>query len=242
MRGFLIAIVLMGLSAAAGFVIGQRAERSAIEAGDQLRLNTNIESERMLREMQAADEAARRRGETVPMRSIQLGYVRYVALRGITNSQGVARFAVEGDYSYLFDPTCEVVQVPDGFLTDFASIPAWARIFFNPSNYAEAALTHDWLYANGLRGDQEGRAKADLIFRTALEELGKSGFEIAVLHRAVRWGGGGGYGRPDDFAFYDPQSGSVINNRPRPAQLYGNANDLTGDDRLMFGRTPCITP
>jgi hypothetical protein len=40
-----------------------------------------------------------------------------------------------------------VVTVPDGFVTDLASIPAWARWLFNPyaPETAKAACVHDYL-------------------------------------------------------------------------------------------------
>jgi hypothetical protein len=235
-----IVLILLGIAGFGGFWLGQRAERSAIEVGDAMTINSNLEAERSLREMQAADAAARARGERVPMRSVQLGFVRYTALRGVENAEGNARFAVDGDYSYLFDATCEVVNVPSGFLSDFASIPGFARVFFNPSNYAEAALTHDWLYATGKKGDKAGRKKADDVFRAALTELGKSSTEINLLYRAVRLGGSNGYGRPDDHVFLDPVTRAIVSNRPKPASPYMPAGQLVGDDRGLFGNTPCI--
>lgn len=91
-----------------------------------------------------------------------------------------------------FDETVEPegwsIEVPAGFVTDFASIP---RIFWNilpPAGlYAKAALIHDWLYYQGCVGDVSvSREYADTVFLHAMEELGVSWFRRQVMYRAVR--------------------------------------------------------
>ncbi|WP_139385602.1 DUF1353 domain-containing protein, partial [Salmonella enterica] len=53
---------------------------------------------------------------------------------------------------YLSDDNSDVIEVPAGFVTDFASVP---RIFWTilPSDgkYAKAAIIYDYLYDNALR-------------------------------------------------------------------------------------------
>jgi hypothetical protein len=84
-----------------------------------------------------------------------------------------------------------MIDVPAGFVTDFASIP---RIFWNiapPSYYAKPAILHDWLYYNGAVGDLVvTRAQADKTFRDALKETGVNGTRRWIMWSAVRTFGG----------------------------------------------------
>jgi hypothetical protein len=48
-------------------------------------------------------------------------------------------------------PSNEIIKVPVGFVTDFASIPrAFWSILPPIDNYAKAAVIHDWLYWEGI--------------------------------------------------------------------------------------------
>lgn len=89
------------------------------------------------------------------------------------------------------------VFIPKGFRTDLASIPALGRVVLNPADYAEAALVHDFLYALGLEGQ---RARADAWFLRALHRSGINDRPARLMHRAVRFGGERGYGRPEEIA------------------------------------------
>lgn len=79
-----------------------------------------------------------------------------------------------------------IIEVPEGFVCDLASIPAVARILF-PVNgeWTEAAVIHDWLY------DQQigKRKEADQIFLQAMKELGVSWWRRRAMYAAVRAGG-----------------------------------------------------
>ncbi|MEZ5900108.1 MAG: DUF1353 domain-containing protein [Hyphomicrobiaceae bacterium] len=99
------------------------------------------------------------------------------------------------DYWYLTAPMrwhvpgvtpCEVV-VPQGFTTDFASVPSSFWSWMPPiGRYGLPAIVHDWLY-----WDQAGeRRDADDVFDGALAELGVPGWKRFVLYRSVRWFGG----------------------------------------------------
>lgn len=78
------------------------------------------------------------------------------------------------------------VDVPEGFKTDFASVP---RIFWNiippTGDYAFAAVIHDYLYVTG----DVKRKKADTIFLTLMKKAGVSFWKRRVMYRAVRLGG-----------------------------------------------------
>lgn len=79
------------------------------------------------------------------------------------------------------------ILVPDGFVSDFASIPRifWAVIGHPAGKYAQAAVLHDFLYRSGYFT----RARCDEIFREACEVLGVSRFKTWILWLGIRIGG-----------------------------------------------------
>jgi len=88
------------------------------------------------------------------------------------------------------------MEVPEGYITDFASIPPAVRGVFPPfGRHAKAAVLHDWLY---LVGEPGQKPFADRIFLDAMEELGVSWARRNIMYRAVQVGGGGGYRREGD--------------------------------------------
>lgn len=119
----------------------------------------------------------------------------------------------------------EIYRVPRTFETDFASIPEFARWAINPfGNHAEAAVIHDWVYASGLhkpsgeletdpKAIEKARKKADHIFRYAMKEQGVNLVKRNIMFAAVRLGGGGAFGRDDEWAgrFKDPESFQSVN-------------------------------
>ena len=81
------------------------------------------------------------------------------------------------------------IDVPIGFMTDFASVPRplWA---FLPrwGKYGNAAVIHDWCYWEQKR--TRNRKKSDEIFREAMEALKVPKWKILLMYWAVRLGGG----------------------------------------------------
>lgn len=68
------------------------------------------------------------------------------------------------------------VVVPEGFVTDFASIPRPLWSLYPPTGlYAPAAVVHDYLY----RTKETSRGTADSIFLHAMTDLG--------VRRTARW-------------------------------------------------------
>jgi len=127
---------------------------------------------------------------------------------------------VMSDWLYCYPPTGELILVPRGYMTDFASIPGFARPLIDEfGNNAEAAVAHDWLYAVGQPGLRE---KADDLFRYALKEQGVGLATRNAMHAAVRAGGGGAYGRDGEWnrRFGDPARG-----KPLPASPYKKRTD-----------------
>jgi hypothetical protein len=85
------------------------------------------------------------------------------------------------------DSQLEPVEVPKGFVTDFASIP---RVFWSllrpDGEYTYAAIIHDYLYWEQKRS----RAVADQIFKFAMHDFDVSSQVIGIIYAAVRVAGG----------------------------------------------------
>jgi hypothetical protein len=91
----------------------------------------------------------------------------------------------------------ERITVPAGFETDFASIPWGLWNLFPPwGAYARPAIVHDYLYEVGgqIPGRCYTRKQADGIFREAMGVVGVPAWRAAIMYRAVRLGGGSGWG------------------------------------------------
>lgn len=109
------------------------------------------------------------------------------------------------------DDSLEVITVPAGFVTDFASIPWGLWNLFPPwGPHARPAIVHDFLYETSgtgvwrAVGDEPAgryitrqadysRSEADGIFREALGVVGVPGWRRTLMYRAVRLGGGSGW-------------------------------------------------
>lgn len=95
------------------------------------------------------------------------------------------KLAQEFDYN-MGDEGGVQIDVPQGFVTDFASVP---QIFWNVlppwGAYGKAAVLHDWLYHE----QTYTRAKTDKIFLEAMTVLGVSALRKYVIYAGVRLGG-----------------------------------------------------
>jgi hypothetical protein len=109
------------------------------------------------------------------------------------------------EYHVFADNSLDTITVPAGFVTDFASIPWGLWNLFPPLGpWARPAIIHDFLYATRGTGCWSGRkwitrpgftrAQADGVFREAMEVVGVPAWRRAVMYRAVRVGGEGGWG------------------------------------------------
>jgi hypothetical protein len=92
-------------------------------------------------------------------------------------------------------PEAESIEVPEGFVTDFTSVP-WGFWNIEPplGQAGRAAVVHDYLYQTKGLGGRYSRAEADRIFREALGALGVSRCKRGLLWAAVRVGGRSGWG------------------------------------------------
>ena len=86
----------------------------------------------------------------------------------------------------------EVITVPEGFITDFASVPRAFWWLLPPAGkYAGAALVHDYLYRTHLYS----RKDADDIFLEAMEVLQVPRWKREIMYYAVRMFGWKAYSK-----------------------------------------------
>ena len=79
------------------------------------------------------------------------------------------------------------VSVPEGFVTDFASVPRPLWPVFPPQGqWCEAAVVHDYLYSSRTCS----RFLADALFRESMHQLGVPLWRRVVMYYAVRLFGG----------------------------------------------------
>jgi hypothetical protein len=84
------------------------------------------------------------------------------------------------------------VVVPEGFETDFASVPRLPLAYLLAGNTGHrAAVIHDYLYAT----QPVSRSMADGIFRRALSDDGEPWWRAQIMYAAVRLFGGPAWSR-----------------------------------------------
>lgn len=114
------------------------------------------------------------------------GYAYEAGLPAIHTADDIAEawrtWVTEGDLRW------STYYVPEGFLTDFASIPAIFRWLFAPNGapHQVAAVLHDWLYASD---PAVSRKEADLAYYWLARAMGTSEVRAAVMYAGLRVGG-----------------------------------------------------
>lgn len=91
----------------------------------------------------------------------------------------------------------QFIEVPKGFVTDFASIPRGLWNIYPPAagKHSKPAVVHDWLYKKGMLLTKSGgtrvvtRGEADAIFLEAMEVTGVSWLSRRIIYWGVRVGG-----------------------------------------------------
>lgn len=84
---------------------------------------------------------------------------------------------------YLKDP----IVVPEGFITDFASVPRVPLLYLMMNDVGQpAAVIHDFLYGEG----KIERKIADKVLDEALASVGVSWWKRQAMYTAVRLAGG----------------------------------------------------
>lgn len=114
--------------------------------------------------------------------------------RGAAAALSLATLVPFGDWDYYYvkggsilwrpnqGQSFKPVEVPEGFVTDLASIPrAFWQVMRPEGRYAYAAVVHDYLYWTQLRP----RVEADLILKFALEDSKVNSVERWAIYQAV---------------------------------------------------------
>lgn len=79
------------------------------------------------------------------------------------------------------------IIVPNGFVTDFASVPRLPIVFLVVGDMAQAsAVVHDWLYTTGIFP----KNTADSVFYEAMRASGIGFFHARLMYWGVSYGGG----------------------------------------------------
>ena len=88
---------------------------------------------------------------------------------------------------FVVDVDDGLINVPAGFITDFASVPRLPITYMLFGNIGHrAAVVHDYLYATG----ETPREYADDVFRLLLIEEGVSPIRANLMYAGVRMAGG----------------------------------------------------
>lgn len=98
---------------------------------------------------------------------------------------GKNRWRVKEAFEYHVGtyPSNEIINVPIGFVTDFASVP---RIFWSiispVDEHGKAAVVHDYCYSTGIYD----KKRTDEIFLEAMKVLGVNKVKRNVMYLCVR--------------------------------------------------------
>ena len=88
----------------------------------------------------------------------------------------------EFEYYVDWEGKKDLIKVPKGFITDFASVPRLFWIILPPDGkYTQAAVLHDYLYST-----PRLRKESDRIFKNAMKVLGVPMWKYGIMFSAVR--------------------------------------------------------
>lgn len=129
---------------------------------------------------------------------------RIVRFPPMLQQDGRRAAVLDADYFFCSPATGKIIRLPEGYQTDFASIPTVARVLIDRfGNSLEPAGIHDWLYSVGTgAGSPEGerlREEADGIFLRGLEDNNVGLATRTIMYWSVRLFGGGAYGTPGEW-------------------------------------------
>tara|TARA_B100001750_G_C14984461_1_gene339378 strand:- start:96 stop:500 length:405 start_codon:yes stop_codon:yes gene_type:complete len=101
----------------------------------------------------------------------------------VESKQGDFELVSKFTYTYK-DGLC--IEVPIGFVSNFASVPQCLQGIIQPfGDHEKAAVVHDYLYSTECTIFMT-RKKADVIFLHMMKELGVSYVKRTFMYRAVR--------------------------------------------------------
>lgn len=96
-------------------------------------------------------------------------------------------FVLTDELIYRIEKTGEIITVPAGFVTDFASVPWYAQSVISVlGKHSVPAVVHDFLYWE----QRCPREQADDILAEAMKEYQSSWYQISAVYWSVRSGAG----------------------------------------------------
>lgn len=105
-------------------------------------------------------------------------------------------------FRYQSDEAKQIITVPIGFYTDFASVPRFPLIYALLGDTAhEPAVVHDWLYYSAI----VNREMADNVLYEAMTVFGVEDWRRDMIYEGVR--AGGWYAWDQHRKAGDPQDG-----------------------------------
>jgi hypothetical protein len=94
--------------------------------------------------------------------------------------------------AFTFTWNGKEITVPEGFKTDFASVPRPFRSVIPKSGkYNQAAVVHDFIYIH--QTERFTKKEADLIFLDGMKVLGVKKFKRCIMYIAVKYFGKGNW-------------------------------------------------
>lgn len=115
----------------------------------------------------------------------------FLELIDMSNSED-PKFQLSTDVLYIFKFKDQVLTsvIPQGFKTDFASVPKKFRnVIGNVNKYNKIWLLHDWLYSKNC-DFKVSRKEADDILKDLLDQKGMNGLDQWLTYTSVRIFGG----------------------------------------------------
>ena len=99
-------------------------------------------------------------------------------------------FVLVDDLYYEIKKTKKTIRVPNGFVTDFASVPWYARSAISVlGRHSIPAIVHDYLYWE----QRCTREQADAILADAMDEYNSSKWQQWLVFYSVHWRAGGAW-------------------------------------------------
>ena len=99
-------------------------------------------------------------------------------------------FVLVDDLYYEINRTRRTIRVPSGFVTDFASVPWYARSAISVlGRHSIPAIVHDYLYWE----QRCSREQADAILFDAMDEYKSAAWQQWLVYYSVHWRAGGAW-------------------------------------------------
>jgi hypothetical protein len=123
-----------------------------------------------------------------------------------TEHEGRGSWKLLRPLRYESDVAGATIEVPSGFITDFASVPRLPVTYALAGDTAHGAATiHDFLYSAS--GPRYSRKIADKVLKEAAFVEGVPGWRVWIIYAGVRLGGAAFYKKDKDENPINPSSG-----------------------------------